>query len=342
VAEQPMRYLRFIGTSNSANAYVCVSELEVYGVLPPPPWLEFSTGGVNVREGGEGRFFVRLGAAPTATVVVAVAPAAAAERRHPKRRTRTFRPSNWNVWQAVVLAAGADADATSATATFRLSAPGGRTASSRRRRWTTARAAIWPCRPAAARSRGGLAQRRTTDRRRACRQHQLRLCDLDERGARNDDAGPESRSDRVALARAELGLGPPLPALQDRIVDGRRDWSLLADASDAGRHGWDDWPVADRIVRYLRFSALSNSANAYVCVSEWEVWGMLRPLPNPELSTTNVFVREDGSGRFFLRLTNARSATSSSTWNASAATASRSATAPPGASRRRTGARGRW
>ena len=125
VADQPMRFLRFTGMSNSVTSYVCVSELEVYGVLPPPPWLEFSTGGVNVREGGEGRFFVRLGSAPTATVVVAVAPAGGSPNVVIQSgATRTFRPSNWNVWQAVVLAAGADADAASETATFRLSAPG--------------------------------------------------------------------------------------------------------------------------------------------------------------------------------------------------------------------------
>ena len=222
--------------------------------------------------------------------------------------TRTFRPSNWNVWQAVVLAAGADAAGADETATFRLSAPG------REDRFIEATALDdGPGRNLALASGG------------------------------SSIAGPGSRNagqliDGVCAASTNFGymtwtnaapgtmtLDLKAEATVSRLrvlswdwvhrfqrykiessTDGA-NWSLLADASDADRHGWDDWPVADRTLRYLRFSGLSNSANAYVCVSEWEVWGTLCPLPNPELSTTNVYVREDGSGRFFIRLTNAPS-----------------------------------
>jgi len=307
VADQPMRYLRFTGTSNSVNAYACVSELEVYGVLPPPPWLEFSTDGVNVREGGEGRFFVRLGSAPTATVVVAVTPAGGSSNVVIQGGAlRTFRPSNWNVWQAVVLAADADDDATSETALFRLAAPG------QEDRFIEATTLDdGPGRNLALASGGS---------------------SISGPGARNggqliDGVHAVSANygymfwTNSAPGTMTLDLKAEATVSRMRVLnwdwvhrfqrykiessmDGAK-WSLLADASDAGRHGWDDWPVADRTLRYLRFSGLSNSANAYVCVSEWEVWGTLRPLPNPELSTTNVFVREDGSGRFFLRLTNA-------------------------------------
>jgi len=307
VAEQPMRYLRFIGTSNSANAYVCVSELEVYGVLPPPPWLEFSTGGVNVREGGEGRFFVRLGAAPTATVVVAVAPAGGSPNVVIQSgATRTFRPSNWNVWQAVVLAAGADADATSATATFRLSAPG------REDRFIEATTLDDGPGRNLALSSGGSSIAGPGSRNGGQLIDGVHAASTNYGYATWTNAAPGTMTldlkAEATVSRLRVLNWDWVHRFQRYKIESSTDgasWSLLADASDAGRHGWDDWPVADRIVRYLRFSALSNSANAYVCVSEWEVWGMLRPLPNPELSTTNVFVREDGSGRFFLRLTNA-------------------------------------
>lgn len=188
--------------------------------------------------------------------------------------TRTFRPSNWNVWQAVVLAADADADATSETAIFRLAAPG------REDRFIEATALDdGPGRNLALASGGS---------------------SIAEPGSRNGG----QLIDGVHAASTNYGHStwtndPPgtmlldmfaemnvthvrvqnwdwVPRFQNYKLEASRDgatWTLLADGSGAGRHGWDDWPVGGQPIRFLRLTALSNSVNAYVCISELEVYG---------------------------------------------------------------------
>ena len=307
VADVAARYLRFTGTSNSAGNYVSISELEVYGIPPPPPWLEFSAERVNVREGGGGRFYMRLTSAPESNVVVSVARSAGdANLGVTVGATRTFKPSNWNAWQSVSLAAGEDGNAGDEIAVFRASASGytnrfveavaldddigtnlALAAQGSSITWSKAGQAaqvidgvhtstanygytIWTNNPP-----GTL----TVDLKRSATVSRMRLL--------NWDGG--YRVQRYKVESSENGAS----------------WKLLADASAQDRQGWDDWPVADQTVRYLRFTGLSNSAGSYACLSEWEVYGAPLPLQQPELSTTNVNVREGGSGRFFLRLTNA-------------------------------------
>ncbi|HPT17401.1 MAG TPA: discoidin domain-containing protein, partial [Kiritimatiellia bacterium] len=125
LSDPSARYLRFTGVSNTANSCVVLSELEVYGVPGPLPGLEVSSASVNVREGGEGRFFVRLAHAPTGNVAVAVARSGGnASLTVQQGAARSFTPLNWNQWQVVTLAQAADENADGETATFQVSATG--------------------------------------------------------------------------------------------------------------------------------------------------------------------------------------------------------------------------
>jgi len=50
-------------------------------------------------------------------------------------------------------------------------------------------------------------------------------------------------------------------------------WTVVADASAADRHGWDDWDLTGVEARYLRFTGLSNDVHGAVCIAEWDVYG---------------------------------------------------------------------
>jgi hypothetical protein len=86
---------------------------------------EISQATVNVREGGEGRIFVRLNKDPGADVVVTLARSAGdAGLSIQDGATRNFKSSNWSSWQTVTLVEAADEDAIDETATFQVSMSG--------------------------------------------------------------------------------------------------------------------------------------------------------------------------------------------------------------------------
>jgi hypothetical protein len=69
-----------------------------------------------VREAGEGRFFLRLDKAPDGLVTVNVERYSGDEGISIQSgATRTFKASNWDQWQAIVLAAAGDENATAKT-----------------------------------------------------------------------------------------------------------------------------------------------------------------------------------------------------------------------------------
>jgi hypothetical protein len=116
---------RPVDTTQDRDA-VSVSELEVYGSrvldLPKPA---LSTTNVNVREGGEGRFFVRLDKEPDSPVMVTREPESGSTNvTILSGSSRSFKASNWDLWQVVTLVAPEDADAIGETAVFRVSVPG--------------------------------------------------------------------------------------------------------------------------------------------------------------------------------------------------------------------------
>ena len=277
VTNQALRYLRLTGLSNSADGCVKWAELEVYGLRdmsPPKPvvWRP----AVNVREGGEGRFFVRLDKAPERTVVLNIS-----------RRTgdtnltiqsgavRTFNKTCWDVWQAVTLAAPQDGNRDNETATFAVStsnapdqlvtatvldddigenlalAAGGATASK-----------IQGSQP------GALLDGIQTV---ATNYGWTIWTNLAAPGSITVDLKATATVSRVRLLNWDWVFRVHRYRIETS-VDGST-WSLLADASREDHAGWDDWPVADQAMRYVRFTGLSNSANQCVLVSELEVYG---------------------------------------------------------------------
>jgi len=80
---------------------------------------------LGVMEGGSALFNVSLASAPAANVTVTIIKTSGdADLAISGSSTLTFTPSNWNVYQSVVLAAAEDADRTFGTAVFQVSAPG--------------------------------------------------------------------------------------------------------------------------------------------------------------------------------------------------------------------------
>ena len=99
--------------------------VRTFEVESPHPVPRFGKAAVNVREGGEGRVYMRLNMAPTSTVVVRMTRVAGDTNLWIKSGgTQTFTPANWNVWRIVTLAATEDANDVDETATFRISMPG--------------------------------------------------------------------------------------------------------------------------------------------------------------------------------------------------------------------------
>jgi hypothetical protein len=304
LADEPIRYLRFTGLSNSVNQCVLVSELEVHATRPPLPRFEISKTNVLVREGGEGRFFVRLDREPAGTVSIAVARSEGDDGLSVQSgETRTFNALNWQAWQAVTLAAAEDANDIGETATFRISAPGWDD------RFVEAVALDDDIGDNLALASGGA----TAAGWRASRPGQL----IDGLHADSGNYGytiwtndpPGSITvDLKAVAtvsRVRVATWDWLHRTYRYTIESSQDgtnWTMLADASAGDRHGWDEWLAADRAVRFLRFTGLAGSANQLVLISELEVYGVSASPESLELSKREVNVREGGEGRFFVRL----------------------------------------
>ena len=274
------RYLRFTGVSNSANHCVVISELEVYGTRDPLDSVELSKATVNVREGGTGRFFVRLPAAPTGNVAVTISRVSGDESLTVSAgAVRGFKASNWDVWQAVVLSAPADENSTEETATFRISASGYADA------FIEATALDDDIAENLALASGGatisgtqanLLPRMIDGEFNSSANYGYTVWTEEPPGSLVLDLGAVMTVSRVRLLNWDWVYRVHRYTIESS-TDGE-SWSLLADASGADRQGWDNWSAADASIRYLRFTGLTNSANGYVCLSELEVYGT-RPEP---------------------------------------------------------------
>ena len=276
------RYLRFTGLSNSANHCVVISELEVYGTRDPLDSVEVSKANVNVREGGTGRFFVRLPAAPTGNVAVTISRVSGDESLTVSAgAVRGFKASNWDVWQAVVLSAPADENSVDETATFRISASGYADA------FIEAKAldddigenlALASGGAAISGTKANLLPRMIDGEFNSSANYGYTVWTEEPPGSLVLDLGAVMTVSRVRLLNWDWVYRVHRYTIEVS-ADGE-SWSLLADASGTDRQGWDDWGVADASIRYVRFTGLSGSANSYVCLAELEVYGT-RPEPGP-------------------------------------------------------------
>jgi hypothetical protein len=299
-----LRYLRLTGLTNSVNAGFCLPEWEVYGTRLNPVALEFSAANVNVREAGEGRLFVRLTSAPEGNVLVnAELDAGDADVALSGPATLTFKPSDWSTWQALTVTAGADADAVNETATLRITTVGvademvdvtvldddvGENLALASGGATVA----------------GVRGYRTADLidgvHAVSTNYAFTTFTSVPPGTLTVDLQTAMTVSRVRILTWDWNYRDHRYTIE-WSADGA-SWTTLADASAGAHRGWEDWPVADESIRYLRFTGLTNSVNAGVCVPELEVYGT-RPLPELiQLSKTAVNVREGGEGRFFVRL----------------------------------------
>ena len=311
VADETARYLRFTGLTNSANECAVLSELEVYGVPGPLPPVEISKADVNVREDGEGRFYIRLSSAPTSSVWMTVSRVSGSESiAIQSGSTRAFSAATWNVWQAVTLAAGADENADGETATFRISAPGYEDA------YVTATALDDDIGANLALASGGATV--------IGKKRPALLTDGVHTVSTNyswtiwtnvpADTITLDMKRAMSVSRIRLLNWDWVYRVQRYVIEASEDgttWTTVVDASGSDRAGWDDWAVAGEMARYLRFTGLFNSANECAVLSELEVYGTPGPLPPVEITKADVNVRESGEGRFYIRLS---SAPTSSVW----------------------------
>jgi hypothetical protein len=282
------RYLRFTGLHNSHNQCVLISELEVYGTRPLPELIQVSKPQVNVREGGEGRFFVRLNRNPVEPVVATVSRVSGDESiALASGETLAFTSANWALWQAVTLVAPMDGNADGETATFMVSIPGQSVD-----QFVEAATLDGDIGENLALASGGA----TIAWSRASRAAQL----IDGTHASsanygytiwtNDIPGTMTLDLKVVatVSRVRLLNWDWMHRVQRYTIEASADgqtWTMLADASGEDRQGWDDWAVADQPIRFLRFTGLYNSQNQCVLVSELEVYGTRQP-PPAKASTT--------------------------------------------------------
>jgi hypothetical protein len=231
-----------------------------------------SADAVNVRENGEGRFFVKLDGPPAGNATVSVSRVAGdADITVKQGASLTFTPANWNVWQRVTLAAASDADALNGTATIRVNLNGAAPAD------VTATELDDDIGPNRALAAGGASITGGSN--------PGRLIDGIHNTASNYGYTNWTTNPPRSMV---LDLKAPMALSRIRLLnydwtyrfhryriesspDGG-SWSALVDASAGEHDGWQDWAVS-RTARYLRFTGLYNSANAGVCISEWEVYG---------------------------------------------------------------------
>ena len=250
----------------------------MYGARVPQVLVNRST--VNVRENGEGRFFVALDRAPAASTTVTVAKVAGGDGDLSVKggATLVFTSATWNRWQAVTLAAADDADAAGGTATFQAAAPGGGAAA------VTATELDDDIGENLALATGGstLSGRKAYnltnaidgvhDSRANCGYTAWTAAPP---GSMTLDLKALATVSRVRLLNWDWDARVHQYAIESS-ADGAT-WSSLVDASAGEHRGWEDWPVADRTARYLKITGLSNSVNAIFCVAEWEVYGARVP-----------------------------------------------------------------
>ena len=308
--DMSIRYLRFTGLSNSANRYVCVAEWEVHGPSAQfqSPRPEISSAAVNVREAGEGRFHVRLDRAPEANVAVAVVRAAGdAGLSVESGAALTFTPANWAAWQVVTLAAAEDENGDNETATFRISAPG---VADRVVKATALDIDIGENRALASLGSAITGTQAYSPDRAIDGVHASSVnygypiwTNPASPGTMTLDLKVATAVSRIRLLNWDWGYRSHQYRIESSL-DGT-SWAPLVDASAGEHRGWEDWAVADRTVRYLRFTALSNSVNRFVCIAEWEVYALPVEPRQIECLASAVHVREGGEGRFHMRLDSA-------------------------------------
>ncbi|MGD9781663.1 MAG: putative Ig domain-containing protein [Kiritimatiellia bacterium] len=229
---------------------------------------------VNVRENGEGRFYVKLDESPAEPTTVTVARVSGdADVSVSNGAALVFTAANWDTWQMATLAAADDPDATDGTATFQIAAPGGSTnlAATELDDDIGSNLALAS---AGSTISGGISPARTIDGIHVVRANYGYTAWTNvPPGTMTLDLNATATVSRVRLLNYDWD--ERVHRYQIESSPDNANWTLLADASAGEHRGWEDWAVADESIRYLRFTGLSNSASFAVCINEWEVVGRL-------------------------------------------------------------------
>ena len=276
-----LRYLRFTGLTNSASQCVFVPELEIYGERTIEwPQIVFSKTAVNVREGGEGRFFVRLNKAPFSSVTVYISRSDGDTNiTIQSGSTRTFNSSTWSTWQVVTLTAPEDGNSDGETAAFIA------TLAYATNQYITATVLDDEIAENLALASGGATATKT--------QGSLPGALIDGIHNISTNYGWTVWTNLSAPGTITIDMKVTATVSRVRMLShdwtyrvGRyrldyssngTNWSTLADASGEDYAGWDDWDASNQTMRYVRFTGLSNSYNTACVVSELEVYGT-RPM----------------------------------------------------------------
>jgi hypothetical protein len=306
VGSHNTRYLRFTGLANSLNKGICIPEWEVYGSRPPLPQPEIMADNVLVRENGEGRFYVRMDSAVTENVTVTVAwhDGDAGLSVAPGSTTVTFKPSDWFAWRPVTLLAADDANTANETAQFIISGAGAAdqfvTVSSLDDDGLGENIALAASGTTASGWRGGGYNLVNDGLHTVRTNYAFTLWTNVAKGYITLDLQRPAAVSRIRLLNWDWDERAQRYQIEGSLNG--TDWTLLVNATAQDYQGWDDWQLDDENVRYLRFTGTTNSVNKGICVAEWEVYGV-RQLPDLlDLSKDTVLVRENGEGRFYVRL----------------------------------------
>ena len=261
----------------------------------------FDATSVNVREEGEGRFYLRLSQAPEANVTVRIARDSGDENLSVKSGdTLVFTPANWNAWRIVTLQAAADENGDDEQAVFQVAMAGARprtvTATAldidigKNLSLSSAGATITTTNAVAASNLIDGVHMSSTN-------YGYTVWTNVPPGTMNMDLHTTALVSRVRVLNFDWNLRTHRYTIESS--SNGVDWAMLADASEDEHRGWEDWAVADAPARYLRFTGLSNTANRAVCIAELEVYSAAAALQQdqtidfpqiPDQQTTNELV----------------------------------------------------
>ena len=259
--------------------YPAPDVVRTFAVARPTPALEFSKTQINVRENGEGRFFMRLSAEPEATVVSRMYAAGGDTNVWIKSGgVQTFTPANWSVWRTVTLAANNDANDVDETASFRMTLPG---ATDRMLAATAldddlgANLALASAGTVISGTLASYLPLAIDGVHTSSANYAYATWTNSPPGTMTLDLLSTTGVSRVRLLNWDFSYRVHRYTVESS-VDGAA-WTMLADASAGEHSGWEDWTAGGAAMRYLRFTALSNSANSVVCLAEWEVYASPAP-----------------------------------------------------------------
>jgi len=236
---------------------------------------QLSRTAVNVRENGEGRFFVKLDRAPAADTAVAVTKAAGGDASLSVTGggTLTFTPTNWNAWQTVTLAAVNDADVTNGTASFRVAIPGLATqvvSATELDDDIGTNLALASSGSTMTGTGGGQPEYLIDGIHTASTSYGFAVWTNVPPGTMTLDMKAPTAVTRIRLLNYDWDSRVHRYTIESSLNG--TNWSMWVDASTGAHMGWEEF-ASTRTARYLKFTGLSNSVSKNVCLAEWEVYG---------------------------------------------------------------------